>query len=154
MFSTGHLAAWIGAGILLPLWEYFALRSRGCSPWSRSAPRTPSCCSSRCDWFGTQRVRQVDHVGVYGHPGGHRATDTGVAASAAGVVMVPVSMVPGRLRPMSVHGAQAFVVITTVCALVMALLARFTQIADAVHLMPCWIETAFIVIAVPFNVFT
>jgi signal transduction histidine kinase len=47
----------------------------------------------------------------------------------------------------------AFTVITAVCLLTMAALARFTQVSDVVGLAPRWIETAFIVVAVPLNAF-
>ena len=42
--------------------------------------------------------------------------------------------------------------ITGCCVLVMTVIARFTQVADAVDQAPRWIETSFIVVAVPFNV--
>lgn len=154
VFITGHLAAWIGAGILLPLWEYFwVLRS----PWLLTLVAI-SATHSIVLLVALQLARRSE----YDRSITLVCTGTWVATVLMTLVsppllpvMVLVSMVPVVFAEPYVGSrrAQAFVVITTVCALVMALLARFTQIADAVHLMPRWIETAFIVIAVPFNVF-
>jgi signal transduction histidine kinase len=64
------------------------------------------------------------------------------------VAMVPVVFAEPYVRW---QRGLAFTVITGVCVLVMTLVARFTQVADVVDQAPRWIETAFIVVAVPFN---
>jgi signal transduction histidine kinase len=66
------------------------------------------------------------------------------------VALVPVVFAEPYIRW---QRGLAFTVITAVCLLGMATLARFAQISDAPDLAPRWIETAFIVVAVPFNAF-
>jgi signal transduction histidine kinase len=64
------------------------------------------------------------------------------------VAMVPVVFAEPYIRW---QRGLAFTVITGVCVLVMILVARFTPVTDVIDQAPRWIETAFLVIAVPFN---
>ncbi len=154
VFITGHLAAWVSAGILLPVIEYiWVLRS----PWLLTLVAISTVHSvgllvalrlaRRCEY---DRSITLVCMGTWA------ATILMTLVSPPLLpVMILVSMVPVVFAEPYVGAkrAQVFVVITTVCALVMALLARFTHIADAVHLIPRWIETSFIAVAVPFNAF-
>jgi signal transduction histidine kinase len=65
------------------------------------------------------------------------------------VVLVPVAFAEPYIRW---QRGLAFVVITAAVVLAMAVVARFTEIADVVRQAPRWIETAFIITALPVNV--
>ena len=67
------------------------------------------------------------------------------------VALVPVVFAEPYIRW---QRGLAFTVITAVCVLAMAMLARFLPIPDVVQHGPRWLETTVIVVAVPFNVFT
>jgi signal transduction histidine kinase len=70
-------------------------------------------------------------------------------------VMVLVALVPVVFAEPYIRWQRglAFTVITAACVLAMAALARFTEISDVVNQAPRWLETAFIVIALPLNAF-
>jgi signal transduction histidine kinase len=63
--------------------------------------------------------------------------------------MVPVAFAEPYI---SVRRGLVFVAITTACVLAMVALARFTHMSDVADPAIRWVETAFIVIAVPLNV--
>jgi signal transduction histidine kinase len=152
LFLTGHLAAWAGAGILLPLWEYiWVLRS----PWLLAIV---AVCAAQCVAL-TVALRLAQH-GRYQQSITLVCIGTWVSvllitflAPPLLPVMVLLAMVPVVFAEPYIRWQRglAFTVITAVCVLAMAALARFTQISDAVGQAPRWLETAFIVVALPFN---
>ena len=152
LFLSGHLALWAGAGILLPLWEYFwLLRSPRFWPSSPSVRRSASC-SPLATTGPTRSVPAVDQRDFGRHVGQRVGGHAHLSASASGdglAAMVPVVFAEPYI---SLQRGLLFTVITAACVLAMATLARFTQLPDAVVQATRWIETAFIVIAVPLNV--
>jgi signal transduction histidine kinase len=152
VFLGGHLALWASAAIVLPLLEYtWVLRS----PWLLA--------------FCAVGVAQCVVLVIALHLARHNRFQQSITLVCIGnwvsallvtfisppllpamalLAMVPVVFAEPYIRW---QRGLAFTVITGVCVLVMTLVARFTQVADVVDQAPRWIETAFIVVAVPFN---
>ena len=152
VFLGGHLALWASAAIALPLLEYtWVLRS----PWFLA--------------FCAVGVAQCVVLVVALHLARHNRFQQSITLVCIGnwvsallvtfiwppllpamalVAMVPVVFAEPYIRW---QRGLAFTVITGVCVLVMILVARFTPVTDVIDQAPRWIETAFLVIAVPFN---
>jgi signal transduction histidine kinase len=152
VFLGGHLALWASAAIVLPLLEYtWVLRS----PWLLA--------------FCAVGVAQCVVLVIALHLARHNRFQQSITLVCIGnwvsallvtfisppllpamalLAMVPVVFAEPYIR---CQRGLTFTVITGVCILVMTLVARFTQVADVVDQAPRWIETAFIVVAVPFN---
>jgi signal transduction histidine kinase len=153
VFLSGLFALWTSAAIGLPLLEYtWALRS----PWFLvlAAIGAAQCVVLT---IALRLARQ----GKYQKSITLVCIGTWVSALLVTLVsppllpvMVLVAIVPVAFAEPYIRWQRglAFVVITAVVVLAMAALARFTQVSDAVDQAPRWIETAFIVVAVPINV--
>lgn len=152
LFLTGHLVAWAGVGIVLPLVEYIWIFR---SPWLLLfvAVGAAQCVALAVGLRLARRGRYQRSITLV-------CIATWISASLVTLVSPPllpamalIAMVPVVFAEPYVRWQRglAFVVITTACVLGMAALARFTHISDAPDLAPRWLETAFIVIAVPFN---
>jgi len=154
LFLTGHLALWAGAAIALPLWEYFSIfRSRwllafvvvGCA----------HCVALAVALRLARRGRYEQSITV-------ACIATCISTTLVTLVSPPllpamalVALVPVVFAEPYVRWQRglAFTVIAAVCLLTMAALARFTHVSDVADLAPRWLETAFIVVAVPLNAF-
>jgi signal transduction histidine kinase len=152
VFLTGHLALWASAAIALPILEYFWLLR---SPWYLAfvAVGVAQCGVIAIALGLARRGRYQQSITLV-------CIGTWISASLVTLVSPPLLPVMALLVLVPVAFAEpyislqrglAFTVITAFCVLVLAVLARFTHIADAVYLAPRWIETAFIVVAVPVN---
>ncbi len=152
LFLSGHLALWASAGILLPLWEYF---------WLLRSPRflafvavgAAQCVVLAIGLRLARRGRYQPSITLV-------CIGTWVSVSLVTLIsppllpaMVLVAMVPVAFAEpyISLQRGLAFTVITAACVLAMTVLARLTQVADVVNQAPRWIETAFIMVAVPYN---
>ena len=154
LFVGGHLALWAAFGGVLPLLEYvwilrsywylilaaiaishcvalaFALRLAQRKSYENSI--TLMCIAT---WITTTLMTFVSPP---------------LLPAMALIALVPVVFAEPYVRW---QRGLVFTVATAGCLLVMAALARFTQIADAVEQTPRWVETTFIVVAVPLNAF-
>ncbi len=154
LFLTGYLAMYFGAGVLLPLWEHqYVLRS----PWLLALV---AICTAQCVVLGAalrlaRRTRYQQSITL---------VCIGNWASALLVTFVVPALLPAMVLAalVPVVFAQAYVrwqrglvfaVITAGCALALAALARFQNVSHLAGHAPHWIETAFIVAALPINAF-
>lgn len=153
LFLTGHLALWAGAGVVL-LSEYVWLLR---SAWFLVlAP----ICAAQCIALAVG-LRLARH-GRYQQSITLVCIGNWISASLVTFVLPPllpvmvlVALVPVVFAEPYIRWQRglAFTVITATCVLVMAALARFTQIADVANQAPRWVETAFVVMALPLNAF-
>ncbi len=154
LFLTGYLAMYFGAGVLLPLWEHqYVLRS----PWLLALV---AICIAQCVVLGAalrlaRRTRYQQSITL---------VCIGNWASALLITFVVPALLPAMVLAalVPVVFAQAYVrwqrglvfaVITAGCALALAALARFQNVSHLAGHAPRWIETAFIVAALPINAF-
>ncbi len=154
LFLGGYLAMYGGAGVLLPLWEYFwVLRSA----WFLAIAMI---CGGQC-------VVLLVALTLARH-GKHGQSITVACIGNWGAVLLITSVAP-RLLPVMVLaslvpvvfaqpyiGLQrglAFAVITAGCVVGLAVLARFQHFAHLAVEPPRWIENAFILIALPLHAF-
>ncbi len=154
LFLSGHLALWASAGVLLPLLEYVL--------WYRTpyvllfaAVGAPQCVALA---FGLRLAR----LGRYAQSISLVCITNWISAVLVTVinpnflaVMALVAVVPVVFAEPYIRWQRglAFTVITAGCVLAMAMLARFLPIPEAVQHGPRWLETAVIVVGVPFNAF-
>jgi signal transduction histidine kinase len=153
LFLTGHLALWASAGMVL-LWEYvWILRS----PWFLVLV---AVCTAQCIALAVG-LRLARH-GRYQRSITLVCIGNWISASLITFVsppllpvMVLVALVPVVFAEPYIRWQRglAFTVIAAVCVLAMAALARFTGVLDVVNQAPHWLETAFIVVALPLNAF-
>ncbi|MFG1931367.1 sensor histidine kinase [Mycobacterium sp. NPDC048908] len=154
LFLAGHLAGWAGAGIVLPFLEFVF--------WYRTpyvllfaAVGAPQCVALA---VGLRLARlgrysqSISLVCVTNWASVILVTlvNPNFLAVMALVALVPVVFAEPYIRW---QRGLAFTVITALCVLVMVILARFLPIPEAVVNGPRWLETAFIVVALPFNAF-
>ncbi|OBI73526.1 sensor histidine kinase, partial [Mycobacterium sp. E740] len=154
LFVGGHLALWAAFGGVLPLLEYgwilrshwylvlaaigishcvalaFALRLAQRRSYENSI--TLVCVAT---WISTTLVTLVSPP---------------LLPAMALIAIVPVVFAEPYVRW---QRGLTFTVATAGCLLTMTALARFTEIADAVRQTPRWVETTFLVVAVPINAF-
>jgi signal transduction histidine kinase len=154
LYLTGLLAMYFGAGILLPLWEYkWVLRS----PWLLAIV---AVCTAQCVVLGValrlaRRTRYQQSITL---------VCIGNWASLSLVTFIEPALLPamvlGALFPVVFaepyvrwQRGLVFAVITAGCALVMGALARFQNVSHLAGHAPRWIETAYIVAALPVMAF-
>ena len=153
LFLTGHLTAWAGAGIALPVWEYVWIFR---SPWLLLFVAVGSGqCVALIAALRLARLRRYQlSITVV-------CIATWISCCLVTLVsppllpaMVLIAMVPVVFAEPYIRWQRglAFTIITAVVVLVMAAIARYTHISDAPDLAPRWLETAFVMVAVPFNV--
>jgi signal transduction histidine kinase len=154
LFLTGHLAMFFGAGILLPLWEYkWVLRS----PWLLAIV---AVCAAQCVVLGAalrlarhSRYQQSITLACIGYWAS--ALLITFIETALMPVMVLLALVPVVFAEPYIRWQRglAFTVITAGCVLALGALARFQNISHLAGQAPRWIETAFIMTALPINAF-
>lgn len=152
VFLTGHLALWASAAIVLPVFEYLWLfRSAwllgfvaiGCAQCTVLVIALKLARSNRFEQSIT-----VVCVGNWIAAIGVTAVSPPLLPVMALVALVPVVFAEPYIR---LQRGLAFTVITAGCVLAMAAVARFVPVSDAVAHGPRWLETAFIVVALPVN---
>jgi signal transduction histidine kinase len=154
LFLGGHFALWAFAAIALPLWEYgWIFRST----WLLTfvAIGCAQCCALAVALRLARRGRYEQSITLM-------CVATWISSCLVTLVSPPllpamalVALVPVVFAEPYVRWQRglAFTVLAAVSLLTMAALARFTQISDVVNRAPHWLETAFIVVAVPLNAF-
>jgi signal transduction histidine kinase len=150
LFLAGYLAMYFGTGVLLPLWEYqYVLRS----PLLLAIV---GVCTAPCVVLGVAlrlarrgRYQQSITLVCIGHWAAVLLIT--FVAPALLPVMVLAALVPVVFAEpyIRLQRGLAFAVITAGCALALAALARFQNISHVAEQAPRWIETAFIVAALP-----
>ncbi len=154
LFLVGHFALWAGAGVALPIWEYvWILRS----PWLLAIAVV---CGAHCVALAValrlarqaryQRSITLVCIGTWISTVLVTFVSPPLLPVMALVALVPVAFAEPYVRW---RRGLAFTVVAALSILVMAALARFTHISDAVNQAPRWLETAFIVVALPLNAF-
>jgi signal transduction histidine kinase len=154
LFLSGHFALWATAGGVLPLLEY-AFWYRTPFVLLFAAVGVPQCIALA---FGLRLARlgrysaSISLVCVTNWISSILVTlvDPNLFPVMALVALVPVVFAEPYIRW---QRGLAFTVITAVCVLAMAMLARLLPISDAVEHGPRWLETLVIVVGVPFNAF-
>ena len=152
LFLTGHLAMYFGAGVLLPVWEYkWVLRS----PWLLAIV---AVCAAQCVVLAaalrlarhSKYQRSITLVCIGNWASVLLIT---LVAPALMPVMVLVALVPVVFAEPYIRWQRglALTVITAGCVLTLGALARFLNISHLAGQAPRWIETAFIVTALPIN---
>ena len=154
LFLAGHLAMYFGAGVLLPLWEHqYVLRS----PWLLAIV---GVCTAQCIVLGAalrlaRRARYQQSITLACI--GNWAAVLLITFVAPNLlpVMVLAALVPVVFGQPYIRWQQglAFAVITAGCVLALGALARFLNVSHLAGQAPRWIETAFIVAALPVNAF-
>lgn len=154
VFLSGHFALWASAAVVLPLLEYVF--------WYRApyvllfaAIGAPQCVALA---IGLRLAR----LGRYSQSISLVCVTNWISAVLVTVVnpnflpvMALVALVPVAFAEPYIRWQRglAFTVITAICVLLMALLARFLPILQVVQDGPRWLETTVIVVGVPFNTF-
>jgi len=155
LFLLGHLAMYLGAGVLLSLWQYaFFLRS----PWllAIGAICTGQCVVlavalrlARCGRY--QQAITLDCIGNWVAVFLITFVSPSLLPAMVLAALVPVVFAQPYIRW---RRGLVFAVITAGCVLALAALARFQHVVHWVgQAPPHWIETAFIVVALPMNAF-
>ncbi len=154
LFLAGYLAMYFGAGVLLPLWEYqYVLRS----PWLLAIV---AICTAQCVVLGAalslaRRTRYQQSITLLCIGNWASVLLITFVAPALLPAMVLAALVPVVFAQAYVRWQRGlvFAVITAGCALALGALARFQNISHLAGQAPRWIETAFIVAALPINAF-
>jgi signal transduction histidine kinase len=151
LFLAGYLAMYFGAGVLLPLWEYqFVLRS----PWLLAIV---AICTGQCVVLGAalrlaRRTRYQQSITLVCIGNWTSALLITFVLPSLLPAMVLAALVPVVFAEPYVRWQRglALAVITAGCALALGALARFQNVSHLAG-QEHWIETAFIVTAVPIN---
>jgi signal transduction histidine kinase len=152
LFLTGHLAMYFGAGILLPLWEYeWVVRS----PWLLGMVAVSA---GQCVVLGValrlaRRSRYQQSITLVCIGNWASVSLLTLIAPALLPVMVLVALVPVVFAEPYVRWQRGlvFTVIAASCVLALGALARFQNVSHLAGQVPRWIETAFIIAALPIN---
>jgi signal transduction histidine kinase len=150
LFLAGYLAMYFGTGVLLPLWEYqYVLRS----PLLLAIV---GVCTAQCVVLGValrlaRRGRYQQSITLVCI--GHWAAVSLITFVAPALlpVMVLAALVPVVFAEPYIRWQRglAFAVITAGCVLALAALARFQNVSPATGQALRWVETAFVVAALP-----
>jgi signal transduction histidine kinase len=153
VFLGGHLALWASAAIVLPLLEYIWLLR---NPWFLGicAVGVAQCVVLAVALYLARHGRYQQSITLVCIGNWVCVLLITLISPPLLPVMALVAMVPVVFAEPYIPWQRglAFTVITAALVLAMAAVARFTQIADVVDLAPRWVETAFIVVALPVNV--
>jgi signal transduction histidine kinase len=153
VFLGAHLALWASAAIVLPLIEYIWLLR---SPWFLAfcAVGAAQCVVLAVALKLARRNRYEQSITLVCIGNWIGAVLVTFVSPPLLPAMALLAMVPVVFAEPYIPWKRGlvFTVITGCCVLVMTVIARYTQVADAVDQAPRWVETMFIVVAVPFNV--
>jgi signal transduction histidine kinase len=154
LFLSGHFALWASAGVVLPLLEYVF--------WYRTpyvllfaAIGTPQCVALAIGLRLARLGRYSQSISLVCITNWISAVLVTVVNPNFLPVMALVALVPVVFAEPYIRWQRGltFTVITAVCVLAMAMLARFLPIPEAVQHGPRWLETTVIVVGLPFNAF-
>ena len=154
VFLSGHFALWASAAVVLPLLEYVF--------WYRApyvllfaAIGAPQCVALAIGLRLARLGRYSQSISLVCITNWISAVLVTVVNPHFLPVMALVALVPVAFAEPYIRWQRglAFTVITAICVLLMALLARFLPILQVVQDGPRWLETTVIVVGVPFNTF-
>ncbi|AFM17123.1 signal transduction histidine kinase [Mycolicibacterium chubuense NBB4] len=152
IFLTGHFAMWAGAAIVLPLLEYLWLfRSAWLLGFVTVGVAQCIVLAVALNLAHANRFEQsitLVCVGNWIAALGVTYVSPPLLPVMALLALVPVVFAEPYIR---LQRGLVFTLITAGCVLAMAVVARFTPVTDAVEHAPRWLETAFIVVALPVN---
>jgi signal transduction histidine kinase len=148
----GYLAMYFGTGVVLPLWEYqYVLRS----PWLLAivAVSTAQCVVLAVALRLARHRRYQQSITLVCIGNWASVSLITFVAPALLPVMVLAALIPVVFAEPYIRWQRglAFTVITAGCVLALGALARFQNISHLAGQAPRWIETAFIVAALPVN---
>ncbi|MGE2736053.1 sensor histidine kinase [Mycolicibacterium vaccae] len=152
LFLSAHFGLWLGAGIVLPLAEYFWIFR---SPWMLGfvAVAAGQCVVlvvalnlARHNMF-EQSITLVC-IGNWVAVLGVTVVSPPLLPAMALLALVPVVFAEPYI---SLRRGLLFTVLTAVCVLAATVIAVFTPFTDHVEQAPQWMATAFVLIAVPVN---
>ena len=148
----GYLAMYFGTGVVLPLWEYqYVLRS----PWLLAivAVSTAQCVVLAVALRLARHRRYQQSITLVCIGNWASVSLITFIAPALLPVMVLAALIPVVFAEPYIRWQRglAFTVITAGCVLALGALARFQNISHLAGQAPRWIETAFIVAALPVN---
>jgi signal transduction histidine kinase len=154
LFLGGYLAMYFGAGVLLPLWEYqYLLRF----PWLLALV---AICTTQCVVLGValhlaRRGKHQQSITLACIGNWVTVVLITFVAPALLPVMVLAALVPVIFAEPYIHVRRglAFGLITAGCVLAMAAIARFLNVTHASAPALHWVETSFVVAALPINAF-
>jgi signal transduction histidine kinase len=152
LFLTGQLIMYSGAGIVLPLWEYaYLLRS----PWLLGMA---AVCAGQCVVLGValglaRRSRYQQSITLVCMGNWASVSLLTFIEPALLPAMVLIALVPVVFAEPYVRWQRglAFSVVAASCVLALGALARFQNFSHLAGQPPHWIETAFIIAALPIN---
>lgn len=152
-FLTGHLGLWVSAAVVLPLWEYFALIA---------SPRLLAIVavgSAQCALLAValrlasrsrfQASIVVVCVGTWTSVAVITLISPPLLPAMVLVAMVPVAFAEPYI---SLRRGLVFTVVTAVVVVGMTAIARFSHLPADLANSTHWVETAFLITAVPLNV--
>jgi signal transduction histidine kinase len=154
LFLSGYLAMYGGAGVVLPLWEYvWVLRSA----WFLAIA---AICTGQCVMLAVALALARRRK----HPQSITVACIGNWASVLLITLVAPNLLPVMVLAALVpvvfaqpyirwQRGLAFAVITAGCVLALVVLARFQHFAHPAVEPPRWIETSFILVALPVHAF-
>jgi signal transduction histidine kinase len=154
LFLSGHFALWASAGVFLPVLEYLF--------WYRTAyvllfaaVGVPQCVALAVGLRFARLGRYARSISVVCVTNWISCVLITVINPNFLPVMALVALVPVVFAEPYIRWQRglAFTVITAVCVLAMAMVARFLPIPEVVQHGPRWLESAVIIVGVPFNAF-
>jgi signal transduction histidine kinase len=152
VFLGGHLALWASAGVVLPLLEY-AFWYRTPYVLLFAAVGAPQCVALVIGLRLARLGRYPQSIGLVCVTNWTSAVLVTLINPNFLPVMALVALVPVVFAELYIgwKWGLACAVITAVCVLAMALLARLLPIPEVVQHGPRWLETLVIAVGVPFN---
>jgi signal transduction histidine kinase len=154
LFLSGHFALWASAGVFLPVLEYLF--------WYRTAyvllfaaVGVPQCVALAIGLRFARLGRYARSISVVCVTNWVSCVLITVINPNFLPVMALVALVPVVFAEPYIRWQRglAFTVITAVCVLAMAMVARYLPIPEVVQHGPRWLESAVIIVGVPFNAF-
>jgi signal transduction histidine kinase len=154
LFLGGYLAMYFGAGVLLPLWEYQYVQR---FPWLLALV---AICTTQSVLLGialhlAQRGKHQQSITLACIGNWAAVLLITFVSPALLPVMVLAALVPVIFAEpyIQLRRGLVFGLITAGCVLALAAVARFQNVSHAAELAPHWVETAFVVAALPVNAF-
>jgi signal transduction histidine kinase len=152
LFLSGQLIMYSGAGVVLPLWEYtYLLRS----PWLLGMA---AVCTGQCVVLGValglaRRSRYQQSITLVCIGNWASVSLLTFIEPALLPAMVVIALVPVVFAEPYVRWQRglAVSVVAACCVLALGALARFQNYSHLAGQHPHWIETAFIIAALPIN---
>ena len=152
VFLSGHFGLWLGAGIVVPLWEYFWIFR---SAWLLGFVAVACIqCTVLAIALNLARRNMFEQsvtlvcIGNWLAVLGVTFVSPPLLPAMALLALVPVVFAEPYI---SLRRGLIFTVVAACCVLAAAAIALFTPFTDHVEQAPQWMATAFVLVAVPVN---